>query len=258
MTNIPSEPRRGPGRPPKPGAPPGSNSRAHILARLKREGRTNWIRAIESGAISCYAAACELGWKQRRSLQRDGVRGKKRQMILNRLGLRADGMPSPDALSATAEMELWLAPSPRLGSAFSSREAAAAAWAVHGERLFQRWGSAGRRPQAWWAFAAPFPYPGFDVERSTLYENGLLTEEEARELEGYWREEFERTYRPEFFFCAGPGEIYRGEAARRKHFEWADVPAVLVERWTEERQQAMKLAPEAASEDSTFEDVASD
>ena len=29
----------------------------------------------------------------------------------------------------------------------------------------------------------------------------------------------------------------------------------VVERWTEERQQAMKLAPEAASEDSTFEDV---
>jgi hypothetical protein len=164
-------------------------------------------------------------------------------------------MPSPDALSAIAEMELWLGPSHRLGSAFSSREAAAAAWAVHGERLFQRWGSAGRRPQAWWAFAAPFPYPGFDVERSTLYENRLLTEEEARELEGYWREEFERTYRPEFFFCAGPGEIYRGEVARRKHFEWADVPAVLVERWTEERQQ---LAPEAASGDSTFEDVASD
>jgi hypothetical protein len=225
------------------------------LARLKREGRTNWIRAIESGAISCYAAACELGWKQRRSLQRDGVRGKKRQMILNRLGLRADGMPSPDALSATAEMELWLGPSPRLGSEFSSREEVAAAWAIHGERLLQRWGCHGRRPQGWWAFAAPFPYPGFDVERSTLYENGLLTEEEARELEGYWREEFEGTYRPEFFFCAGPGEIYRGEVARRKHFEWADVPAVLVERWTEERQQAKKLAPEAASEDSTFEDV---
>jgi hypothetical protein len=54
---------------------------------------------------------------------------------------------------------------------------------------------------------------------------------------------------------ARPGEIYRGEVARRKHLEWADIPAVLVKRWTEERQQAKKLTPEAASEDSTFEDV---
>jgi len=41
------------------------NSRDYILARLEREGLTDWIEAILLRKISAFAVAVELGWAKR-------------------------------------------------------------------------------------------------------------------------------------------------------------------------------------------------
>ena len=43
----------------------GSTSVDYILARLEREGLTDWIDAIRARRVSAFAAACELGWAKR-------------------------------------------------------------------------------------------------------------------------------------------------------------------------------------------------
>jgi len=43
----------------------GSTSVDYILARLAREGLTDWIEAIRARRVSAFAAACELGWAKR-------------------------------------------------------------------------------------------------------------------------------------------------------------------------------------------------
>jgi hypothetical protein len=132
------------------------------------------------------------------------------------------------------EMELWLGPGPH-GSAFESRAELRDAWARNRDRLMTMFAKHGRRPAGWWEFEAPFSRP-FEHEASALYEADLLGEQERAELERAWRREFERSWRPGFFHCEGPGLIFRGAAARRAHYDWADIPAALVEAWTEERR----------------------
>jgi hypothetical protein len=41
------------------------NSVDYILARLEREGLTDWIEAIRMRRVSAFAAAVELGWAKR-------------------------------------------------------------------------------------------------------------------------------------------------------------------------------------------------
>jgi hypothetical protein len=41
------------------------NSRDYILARLEREGLTEWVEAILTRKISAFAVAVELGWAKR-------------------------------------------------------------------------------------------------------------------------------------------------------------------------------------------------
>jgi hypothetical protein len=130
-------------------------------------------------------------------------------------------------------MELWLGPGHR-GSAFGSREELQAAWLMHRERLMQLWAKGGKRPAAWWEFEAPFPRP-FEHEASALYAADLLGEQERAELVSRWRREFERAQRPGFFYCGGPGCIFEGAIARRKHYRWADIPKSLLVQWTKER-----------------------
>jgi hypothetical protein len=98
-------------------------------------------------------------------------------------------------------------------------------------------GSNGHRPLAWWRYEAPFPYPGYDSEQSTLYEADLLAETERAELVAFWREQFDRASDPNFFFT-GRGEILRGEAAHRAHCRWADIPPSLIEAWSAERERS--------------------
>ena len=47
-----------------------------------------------------------------------------------------------------------------------------------------------------------------------------------------------RKLQPDFFFIAGPGEIYQGAVARQKHFAWADIPSALVQKWEGARRRA--------------------
>jgi hypothetical protein len=135
-------------------------------------------------------------------------------------------------------MELWLGPS-HDGSAFASDEQRRAAWFRYRDRIMQRWGKDGRRPQGWWAYEAPegLWYPGYDHERSILYMAGVLTEEEARKLREGWRKEFDRTWEPHFSCSAAFGRLFTGEAAREKHCLWADIPPDLYEEWAAERQR---------------------
>src|SRR5262249_37910165 len=118
-------------------------------------------------------------------------------------------------------MELWLGPSQR-GSRFRDEAELREAWAKNRNRLMERWGSSGRRPMAWWEFeAGDLRYPGYDRERSFLFERGLFADAERAELVPHWREEFDRAHSPGFFHCAGPGKFLDGDAARRAHFAWA-------------------------------------
>ena len=148
-------------------------------------------------------------------------------MPTNRTLLRR---PSRRRLSASQEMALWMGEAPHK-PAFHNENEAREAWSCHGDRLLAALGKHGRRPMAWWHFEAGFPWPGRDREQSVLFEAGALTEEEAAELVAFWRQQFERAQKPDFFFCEGPGRFFRGAAARRRHYAWADIPDRLVKEW---------------------------
>jgi hypothetical protein len=63
------------------------HSRHYILERLKREGLHAWVAAVASGKISCYAAACELGWTTRRPTKRgqNSNQSKRRRFNISKL-----------------------------------------------------------------------------------------------------------------------------------------------------------------------------
>jgi hypothetical protein len=138
-------------------------------------------------------------------------------------------------LDGDQEMELWLGPNHR-GSAFESEAQRQWAWTQHRDRLMVIWGKHGKRPWAWWRYEAGRPHPG-DRQASTLYEMGVLSDEERAELIRWWSEQFERTYAAHFFFCRGPGRILEGAPARAAHLSWADCPRKLVTQWSKERQR---------------------
>src|SRR5262249_52795654 len=141
----------------------------------------------------------------------------------------------PLEISAAQMQELWLGAGHN-GSVFGSEEERHAAWVRHRDRLMQLWGQHGRRPVAWWWFEAPEDLDyDYGCEQSALYEAGLLSETEKAELVARWKHEYDRSCRPGFFICLGPGRFLEGEEAREAHHRWADIPASLVEQWR--RQQ---------------------
>ena len=160
-------------------------------------------------------------------------------MATNRTPIRH---PHRSRLSPEQEMELWLGPSHR-GSAFGSREELEQAWLKHRDRLMTAWAKNGKRPAVWWELEAPFPRPS-EHEQSALYEANLLEPEERVELEQWWREQYLRAWGPHFFHCEGPGRIFEGPIARRKHYAWADVPKSLLVQWTKERRRRRKVIRE--------------
>lgn len=100
----------------------------------------------------------------------------------------------------------------------------------------------GRRSHIWWQFeAGDLQYPGRDRERSVLYEAGLLTESESSVLVAQWRREFERAWRPAFFYCEGPDAFFHGVVARRKLYRWADIPRALVRKWRSQRRRRSQI-----------------
>jgi hypothetical protein len=232
--------------------PSRGTSKAYILERLRLEGLHQLVAAIEAGRITATGTAIELGWIARPPNM--GLRpnhGRRRRLVVGQLrregafGANPELACLPDAAavapmepvtnSAAELMELTIGPG-AMGSYFRTRDELRAGWEAAREELPQR-SQPGRRPQAWWEFDAPFPYPGLDFERSTLWRAGLLSADEKHQLEVEWRAEFERAWEPgfvEYEAC----RMVKGARARRLYFAWADIPHELVEQWTGERRRA--------------------
>jgi hypothetical protein len=134
----------------KPRAPPATGAAAK-LRRLRKLHPALWQRVME-GELTVGKAATMAGFHTPKK-------------------------PKPDrgnnSITRLQEMELWLGASYR-GSLFASDEERRRLWFEQRERLMDYWANNGRRPQAWWKFEAPFKYPGFNQERSTVWAAGLL------------------------------------------------------------------------------------
>jgi hypothetical protein len=204
---------------------PQGNSRALILRRLRND-HPQLHQLVLDGQISPHRAAIAAGFRQA-----PGRKPKRRPV-------------DPLELSPDQAQELWLGAGAG-GSVFQDEAARHEAWFKHRDQLMKMWGAHARRPLAWWCYeSGELDYPGPELERSTLFEAGRLTELERGELIAYWKREFDRACRPDFFVCMGPGHFLEGEEAREAHYRWADIPAELVEAWTiERRRQDTKKEP---------------
>lgn len=184
----------------KPRAPPATGNAAKL--RRLRKGYPELHALAMAGEVTVYKAATMAGFH---SPQRKPV--------------------VEHTITRLQEMELWLGRSHR-GSAFSDDDQRRQLWFEHRERLMEYWANGGRRPQAWWRFEAPIPYPGFNLEKSTLWAAGLLGAAEARQLEADWRDEFNRSLEPDFTFLG-----LTGGNAHIANLVFHDVPAALAEQW---------------------------
>jgi hypothetical protein len=203
---------------------PVGTSRAAILRRLRRD-HVELHRLVLNGSITPFAAAVAAGFRKRVGRQ------------------PKPGPAESFNLAPDQAQELWLGAGAN-GSVFQAEDERREAWLKHKDRLMELWGKGGRRPLAWWLYeAGDLDYPGYDFERSVLFEAGLLTETEQAELVTCWRHEFDRACAPDFFICLGPGRFLEGEEAREAHCRWADIPAALVEQW---RRQQSKEEPSNA------------
>jgi len=144
---------------------------------------------------------------------------------------------SMHAITPLQELELWLGAGGK-PSTFANDDERRRMWFEHRDRLLRWFAHDGRRPQAWWKFEAPFKYPGFNQERSTLWAAGLLGGAEARALEKDWREEFDRSLALGFTFNDGPGRVLTGWDAHIAHLVFHDVPAPLAEQWRDDCDDA--------------------
>jgi hypothetical protein len=135
-------------------SPTGGNA---ALQRRLRKHFPELHQAVLNGDITPNAAAVAAGFRRRR-------------------GQRLD--PSNDDWdeAVSCGLKLWLGP-------LDGSEVERQLWLKHRTQLMDWFAHDGRRPQAWWRFEGPFQYPGYDRERGTLHQAGLLGEEEARRLE---------------------------------------------------------------------------
>jgi hypothetical protein len=203
--------------------------------------------AVQAGRLSALTAAVELGWVERAPVT--GIspnKAKRRELALHALrreGLFGTAPVDFSDLGYGELQELSIGPG-QMGSCFRDRQELEKAWVAAREELLGR-SQPGRRPQAWWQFDAPdgLEYPGHDLERSTLWRLGLLSEAERATLEAEWKAEFDVAHAPDFAIAkAWPEGLVTGARARREHMDWADVPQELRERWRAERRQRPKPA----------------
>jgi hypothetical protein len=88
--------------------------------------------------------------------------------------------PRRGRLNHAQEMTLRYGPEPRW-DAFRSEEEHRDAWLRNRDHMLAGYRH-GRRPQGWWRFETSLKYPGYDHERSTLFDADLLAPEERAEL----------------------------------------------------------------------------
>jgi hypothetical protein len=223
------------------------HSRSYILARLAREGRSDLVAAVAEGKISAYTAGETAKFFRRPAPLGNGSpnEAKRRRHLLSQVERPTE--LDAGKLSSAQEWFLRFGPKDAYDSAFSSEEAVIAAWAQHRERILADY-TIGRRPWAWRVLdpsGSKLRWRGYDHERADLWRAGILGAAERIELERQWRKDFEKAHSPAFSFCSGPNSFLNGEAAKRAHFEWADVPQELVRRWTAERRQQKGGASDA-------------
>ena len=141
-------------------------------------------------------------------------------------------------LNHPQEMVLRYGEDPRW-DAFATEDEHRDAWIRNRDRLLG--GCRGHRPAGWWRYeAGDLPYPGYDREQSTLYEVGVLDEEERAELVRWWHEQYLRAQAANFWHCLGPGRSLKGGPARRAHYRWADIPASLLAEWSAAHRRRRK------------------
>src|SRR5262249_17200900 len=198
------------------------HSRAYILDRLRRENRTDLADAVERDEVSAFSVAVSLGWTKRPpTLAAVTHQARKRRHRFQAI----DGSLSPGQL-----MELQYGPNPT-GSYFASKEELFAGWQRARERLVEQ-SRAGHRPMGWWAFDTDLEYPGYYLERSTLWRMpGVISADERTVLEGEWKAEFAEAQDPDFTVNDGTG-ILAGDCARAAHYRHHDIPRELVRRWS--------------------------
>src|SRR4028118_1378804 len=95
-------------------------------------------------------------------------------------------------------------------------------WQRHRERMMAHT-RPGRRPEEWWEYEAPIPWPGYDDETLVLYKAGLLRDEGIAELRAFGRQWDDHAQRPGFSYCKGPGQWLEGAEARRAQYRWAQI-----------------------------------
>jgi|SRR5215471_5630501 len=223
---------------------PHGTSKAYIVDRLKREGETALLEAVEAGKITALTAAVELGWVQRPPVVgKYPHRAKRRDFQLR--AIVDDGHVTP-----AQWQELWLGVC-GAKSVFSSREELEDAWQRARERMMASLGP-GRRAAAFYEFEWEGTRPRYGEERSTLWRVGALTPVEKDALEVEWKVEFERAQAPDFTVDDGNGELLRGDCARAEYYAHHDIPRELVRRWTaarrrRERRSAPPLEEAAAT-----------
>jgi hypothetical protein len=192
-------------------------SHEYLLDRLRREGHADWLEAIESGRVSAFAVACELGWVTRSPTllgERAGQTKRRRHRLAEERQRMASGGPQLDVGKLSSDQRTFLLYGPRdaYDDAFADEAAVLAAWEKHREELLAAC-PRGRRPWGWRAIDHPeIVWKGYDRERSGLWRAGVLGAEERIELEAEWRRDFDRGQK-------------------------SDVPVELVRRWKAERRQ---------------------
>jgi hypothetical protein len=201
----------------RPGGPAGSIKRkgrptgaAATMRRLRRE-HPELHALVMSGHITPARAAVVAGYR--------GKPGRHTS-------------PPVSDINKTQEMELWLSNAGKT-SAFTDDNERRRAWFRHRTRLSELFASPGRRMWAWWRFESKIKYPGFNLERSTLWEANLLKPAERVELEREWRTEFDRSLQPNFAFH-DHGKILTGWQGHIAHLVFCDIPAPLAQQWADD------------------------
>src|SRR5262249_33286308 len=162
----------------------GSSSQ-YLLARLKEAGRDDLIAAIEARRISARSAAVGMGWLREYEPKGAGDnRTQRRQFEMT------EAFGKPGLHRVVVMQELTIGPG-QMGSVFSTREEAQAAWAKHRDEILSGWDHLARRPMGFYAFEVECSPPDYDIERSTLWRLGVLSEEERAAIEDEWLVEFQ-------------------------------------------------------------------